>query len=210
MVIRPARLDRPVRLLAIDPKYSDPQLEEIIRISAERARESARAQGYAAGWSQGRQAASGRAALEAQVTQEQIAIEREDAGDRVTALLTALSESIRAARTQAMPEWAEIADVLATGALRLAAAALGRELQSVDGTIAQSVAQALRQIADPGDAVIHLNPAEVGLVDQEAAGVRVVADPNVDLGQVLVLTPAQRLCHDLPAALAAAEEVLKS
>jgi hypothetical protein len=40
--------------------------------------------------------------------------------------------------------------------------------------------------------------------------VRVISDPRVPVGSVVVLTPAQRLRHDLPAALDAAEAVLRS
>jgi flagellar assembly protein FliH len=208
--IRPAKLDRPLRGTAIDPVYSDPHLEEMVRVAAERARQEARAEGYATGWSQGRQAAAERAHLESQAAARQAEAERAELRQRVSELLSALGEATRTARVATLPEWMEVADVLAAGALQLAAAALGRELQTVDGAVLQAVQGALRHLAEPGEAVVHLNPGEAGLVEAAEVGVRVIADPAVQPGTVTVLTPAQRLRHDLPAALAAAQEVLRA
>jgi flagellar assembly protein FliH len=208
--IRPARLDRPMRALAIDPNYSDAHLEELVRVAAERARETARAEGYAAGWSQGRQAAGRQAAIESQAVVSQIEAQRLAVSHQLQQLLIGLAEATAAARQAVAPDWIEVADVLAAGALHLAASALGRELKSVDNQVGEAVASALRQLAEPGEAVIHLNPVEAALVDPATMGVRVIADPDIAPGAVIVLTPAQRLRHDLPAALAAAEEVLRA
>jgi flagellar assembly protein FliH len=210
VTVRAARFDRPMRSLAIDPNYSDAHLEELVRVAAERARETARAEGYAAGWSQGRQAAGKQAQAESQVVAAQFEAQRAAIGQQLQQLLTALAQATAAARQVSAPDWIEVADVLASGALHLAASALGRELKSVDDEVAEAVAGALRQLAEPGEAVVHLNPAEADLVDPIAAGIRVIADPDIAPGTVTVLTPAQRLRHDLPAALAAAEEVLRS
>jgi flagellar assembly protein FliH len=209
--VRPARLDRPLRRTSLDPTYSDPHLEELVRQAGERAREEARAQGYAAGWSQGRQAAALKAESESRLITDRAEGERVVAATRMTQLLSALAEASRAARVAIAPEWIEVADVLADGALQLAAAALGRELQSVDGAIAHAIKAALRQLAEPGEAVIHLNPADAVLMkDDETIGVTVIADPSVGAGSVVALTASQRLRHDLPAAMAAAEAVLRS
>jgi len=209
--VRPARLDRPLRRAMLDPTYSDPHLEELIRVAADRARHEARAEGYAAGWSEGRQAATVKLQNEKALLAKQAESERALAGHRVAELLVALSEAARSARVSVAPEWSEVADTLAEGALRLAAAALGRELESIDDAVAQAVRGALQRLAEPGTAVVHLNPADAALVlDDPTLGVRVISDPRVPEGSVIALTPAQRLRHDLPAALDAAEAVLKS
>jgi flagellar assembly protein FliH len=209
--IRPARLDRPLRKTSLAPTYTDPHLEELVRVAAERARHEARAEGYAAGWSEGRKAAAVKARAAKDLYAEQVADERALVGQRVRELLAELAAAARTARVTTVPEWTEVADVLAEGSIRLAASVLGRELESVDDAVAQSVRMALRRLAEPGEAVVHLNPTDAALVqDDETLGVRVIADPNIPTGSVLVLTPSQRLRHDLPAALAAAEEVLKS
>jgi flagellar biosynthesis/type III secretory pathway protein FliH len=208
--VRPAQLDRPLRRLSLDPTYTDPHLEELVRVAADRAREAARAEGYAAGWSQGRQAAGERAQLALEQAGEQMDAERHVAGQKVAQLMSTLGDAARAARVAAAPEWAEVADTLAEGALRLAAAALGRELRSFDDSLAQSVKVALQKLSEPGEAVVHLNPADAAMVlDDPELNVRVISDPGVPVGSVVMLTPAQRLRYDLPTALAAAEEVLR-
>jgi flagellar assembly protein FliH len=209
--IRPARLDRPLRRTTLDPTYADPHLEELIRVAAEHARHEARAEGYAAGWSQGRQAAAARSTADHAAMTAQLTAERAAAGKKTARLMTALGEAARAARVTVAPEWSEVADTLAEGALRLAAAALGRELRSIDDAVAQAVHTALQLLTEPGEAVAHLNPADAALaLDEPTLGVRVISDPRVPEGSVIVLTPAQRLRHDLPAALDAAEAVLRS
>jgi len=209
--VRPARLDRPLRATSLDPTYTDPYLEELVRVAADRARHEARAEGYAAGWSQGRQAAAAQAQFESVAVARQVEFERNAASRKAAKFVAALGEAARAARVIVAPEWAEVSDTLAEGALRLAAAALGRELRSIDDAVAQAVKGALRLLAEPGEAVIHLNPADaIQVLDDETLGVRVISDPRVPVGGVLALTPAQRLRHDLPAALDAAEAVLKS
>jgi flagellar biosynthesis/type III secretory pathway protein FliH len=209
--VRPARLDRPLRRTSLDPTYSDPHLEELVRVAADRARHEARAEGYAAGWSQGRQAAAVKAAEESAVVAKQADVDRTATTRKLQGLMTSLSEAARAARVTVAPDWTEVSDTLAEGALRLAAAALGRELRSIDDAVVQAVKGALQRLAEPGEAVIHLNPADAALVlDHETLGVRVISDPRVPVGSVTALTPAQRLRHDLPAALDAAEAVLKA
>ena len=209
--VRPARLNRPLRSTSLDPTYTDPYLEELVRVAAERASHAARAEGYAAGWSQGRQAAATQAEAEKVLAARQLDVEKAAIQQRAAQLLTSLGEAARAARVTVAPEWTEVSDTLADGAMRLAAAALGRELRSIDDGVAEAVRGALRLLAEPGQAVVHLNPADAALVvDDETIGVRVISDPRVPVGGVLALTPAQRLRHDLPDALNAAEAVLRS
>jgi flagellar assembly protein FliH len=209
--VRPARMDRPLRQANLDPTYTDPHLEELVRVAAERARNEAQAEGYAAGWSQGRQAAAIKAQTENATLAQQIASERAIAGQRMAQLLAALSETAKSAKAAVAPDWSEVADTLADGALRLAAAALGRELRSIDDAVVQAVKGALQRLADPSEAVVHLNPEDAALVvENDDLGVKVISDPRVSVGSVIVLTPAQQLRHDLPAALNAAEEVLRS
>ena len=209
--VRTARMDRPLRRVSLDPTYTDPHLEELVRVASERARLEAQAQGYAAGWSEGRQAAALKAQAVEAVAARQAEADRIATGQKMTQLLSALSEAARTARAAEMPEWAEVADTLAEGALRLAAAALGRELRSIDDVTVTSVKAAMALLAEPGQAVIHLNPADAELVlDDPTLGVRVISDPGIPVGAVVALTPAQRLRHDLPSALAAAEAVLRA
>jgi flagellar assembly protein FliH len=210
-VVRPARLDRQLRSGAIDPGYADTRLEEIVSRAAEAARETARAEGYAAGWSEGRQAAAEQARQQQARLAEQAAARLEQDTARVRSLIAELGEAVVAARRAAIPEWEDVADAVADGALRIARAAMARELRSIDEPVADAVRRGLERIADPGEAIIHLHPDDAALIMETMPdGVRVIPDPTVPAGGVVVLTPAQRLRLDLPSALAAAERVLRS
>jgi flagellar assembly protein FliH len=210
-VVRPARLDRQLRRSAIDPAYSDQHLEEIVAKAAEAARERARAEGYAAGWAEGRQAAAEQARQQAAQLAEEAARRLERDTARLRQLIAQLGEAVLTARRSAIPEWEEVADAVADGAIRIARAAMARELRSIDEPVADAVRRGLERIADPGEAVIHLHPDDAATVGASLPeGLRVVPDPTVPAGGVVVLTPAQRLRLDLPSALAAAERVLRS
>ena len=209
--VRPANLDRPLQRGTIDPQYSDPRLEEMVRATAERAREEAQAQGYLAGWSQGRQAA----AEEHVRVQARLQEENQKERARLTVEAQQLLENLRAVTRQVqqstLPQWNEVSDILTEGALRLAEAALGRELRTMDDSVTSAVRTALRQVAASDETEVHLNPADAEVVAEEAVeGVTIVPDPGVPAGAVTVITPTQRLRHDLPGALSAAEEVLRS
>jgi flagellar assembly protein FliH len=210
VTVRPARLDRPLRQGSLDPGYSDPHLEEIVRAATVQAREAAHAEGYAAGWTQGRQAAATTAVQQVRVVQAEQERQRAAASQQVAELISGLSQATAAQSQASAAQWAEIADVLGDGALQLAQAVLARELRSVDDAMALNIRAALQMLADPAQAVVHLHPQDAALVSEPPDNVRIVADPAVPAGGVVALTATQRLRLDLPAALAAAAEVLRS
>jgi flagellar assembly protein FliH len=206
--VRPARLDRQLRQGSLDAGYSDPRLEEIVQAAAEEAREAARAQGYATGWTQGRRAAAAQATLNAQVAQEELRQLKVQAAQEITALLANLAAASATTSQISAQEWSEVADVLGQGAIQLAQALLARELSSVDDTMQLNIRTALQCLADPGQAVIHLHPQDAVLIQDAPDGVRIVPDPAVPVGGVVALTPTQRVRLDLAKALEAAQEVL--
>jgi flagellar assembly protein FliH len=222
--VRPARFDRPLqgaRPGAGRPGVlggaliSDPQLQRQAEEIAERAREEARAAGYAAGWAQGRQAAAECEARERVQRAERARVEQEAATHRMTDLLAGLAHAVAQADLATVPAWTELADTVADGALVIARAVLAREPATVDAEVAEAVRIAVRSLAAGDAVVVHLNPADHGLVTSMPKatvpdGVRLVSDPQVPSGTVIARTPLQRLWVDLPAAVAAAEEVLRS
>jgi flagellar assembly protein FliH len=210
VTVRPARLDRPLQQGALDPGYSDPRLEQMIREATEQAREAAQAQGYAAGWMQGRQAAAAEAQVQAAAAAAQLERERQAVVAEMRQLLGGLAQAANVMSQRSASEWSEVADVLGEGALQLAQALLARELNSVDDALMLNVRAALQQLADPAQAVVHLHPQDAAMIKDVPDGVRIVPDPAVPVGGVVVLTPAQRLRMDLPEALASAQEVLRS
>ncbi|GAB6899880.1 FliH/SctL family protein [Kineosporia succinea] len=208
--VRPANLDRPLHRTSVDPQYGDPRLEEMVRQASARAREEAQAQGYLAGWAQGRQAAAEENVLARASMNEENARIRDEVTQQVHHLLQSMRDAVRQAHEATLPQWKEVADVLTDGALQLAAAALGRELQSVDGQVELAVRSALRHVGASDETVVHLHPDDARMLEDDAVeGVTVVPDATLSPGDVTVLTPTQRLRQDLPGALAAAEEVLR-
>ncbi|MBT0771414.1 hypothetical protein KIH74_20925 [Kineosporia sp. J2-2] len=209
--VRPAQLDRPLHRGTPGAQFSDPKLEQAVRAAADQARTDAQAQGYLAGWAQGRQAAA-EENLAVRATQlEETQQLRAELAHRAEDLMVALREAARQVHEATLPDWNEVADALTDGALRLAKAALGREMSTVDESVEQAVRTAVRQVSASDEAVVHLNPDDAETLGQAGVeGVRIVPDPELAPGSVTVLTPTQRLRHDLPAALAAAEEVLRS
>jgi flagellar assembly protein FliH len=213
--IRVVRFDKPLRTEAESIAWADPRIKLRIDAAARQAREEASALGYAAGWAQGRQASAeqarrddeARAAAATQALQAQ--------GERVQVLLHTLGEAARQATQSAVPAWTEVADAVADGALAIARAALGRELAAVDAEVADAVRTAVRTLAGSGEVTVHVHPRDLDLL-RDLAGddlppyVRLAADPTVAPGSVVAATPVQRLLRDLPAAVARAEEVLRS
>jgi flagellar assembly protein FliH len=213
--VRAVRFDRPLHgagFRGVPAGWGDAGLDTALAEAAEAARAEGVAQGYAAGWAAGRQAAAEREAAEAVERARAAEADRRALAARAESLLAALAASATSAARAAEPTWAELADVLADGALSLARSALARELGSVDADLELRVRAALRLIGGDGRVVVLLAPGDAATL----AGVRLpegtelVADPAVAPGTVAVRTDARRLLLDVPAAIAAAEEVLRS
>jgi flagellar assembly protein FliH len=210
-LVRPANLDRPLHRGSVETQYSDPRLEELVRVAAARAREEAQAQGYLAGWAQGRRAATEDSARARAGQQQENQRLRAEITGEAQHLMESLRDAAREVQEAQLPEWNEVVDALTDGALRIARAALGRELRSTDDQVTLAVRTALQHVGASTETLVHLNPDDAELLkDEVAEGVTIVPDPALLPGSVTVLTPTQRLRQDLPAALAAAEEVLRS
>jgi flagellar assembly protein FliH len=213
--VRVVRFDRPLRTEAESIAWADPRIKQRIDDAARRAREEASTLGYAAGWAQGRQAAAEQARRDDEARAAVAARALLEQGERVQALLRTLGEAARQATVSAVPAWTELADAVADGALAITRAALGRELAAVDAEVADAVRMAVRTLAGSSEMTVHVHPRDLNLL-RELAGeelpshVRLAADPTVAPGAVVAATPVQRLLRDLPAAVARAEEVLRS
>jgi hypothetical protein len=82
----------------------------------------------------------------------------------------------------------------------------------VDADLELRVRAALRQVAGDGRVVVLLAPADAATLAgaRLPEGTELAADPTVAPGTVAVRTDSRRLLLDVPAAVAAAEEVLRS
>jgi flagellar assembly protein FliH len=176
------------------------------------AREQGLAEGYAAGWATGRRAAAEAERREAAERAEREEATRRQLAARTQPLLAALAETARAFTEQVAPAWDEIGDVLLEGALRVAAAALGRELEAVDAVVLEAARTALRLLPTAEVVALHVNPVDVALVGEGENlpdGLRLVPDATVPAGTVVARSPLQSLPVDLRHALAGVEEVLR-
>ncbi|HYY12602.1 MAG TPA: hypothetical protein VE781_16825 [Kineosporiaceae bacterium] len=211
--VRTVRFDRPLGGGAGAGRgWGDPALEASLADAHAAARAEGLAQGYAAGWAAGRQAALEREASDAADRARALETERRAFAARAQGLLVALADAARSAATSSEPTWDELAGVLADGALALARAALARELAAVGDDVERRLRAALGAVAGDGTVVVRVAPADLALLDgaELPEGVHVTADAGVAPGTIAVRTDAQRLLLDVPAAVAAAEEVLRS
>jgi flagellar biosynthesis/type III secretory pathway protein FliH len=208
---RPAKLDRPLSRGGLD-SLSDPRMQASLAEAIEQAREAALAEGYAAGWALGSKAAAERADAAERARKAEMATGRLSLAKHAKPLLAALAEASRRQQQATLPAWHEVADALADGALAIAAAALDRELRAIDAPVVEALKVALRALSGQEVVAIRLHPDDAAMLDADVLpdGVRLVPDADVPRGGVLAQTPAQRLLMHLPAALAAAEEVLRS
>jgi flagellar assembly protein FliH len=209
-----ARLDRQLAAGFSGHGWAHPQIEQQIAVARRQAVEAARSEGYATGWAQGRRAAA--EAADALARERDVAAARlaERAAVQFESLLAALTKAVHAADAAAVPAWDEVGDAIVEAALGIARAALVRELGSLDDATVEALRTAVRALGDPGEVTVLVHPSDAPLFaavppDRRPATLRIVTDPTVAPGTVAARTPAQRVAVELPAALAAAEEVLR-
>jgi flagellar assembly protein FliH len=207
--VRTVRFDRPLVDL---PSWADPRLARQLADAARTARERGLAEGYAAGWAQGRRAAAETARAEATARAEREKATRRQVAARAQTLLAALAQTARTLTEQVTPAWDELVEVLLSGSLQIAAACLARELAATDTEALEAARAALRLLPSTEAVALHLHPDDAALLGEEAAlpdGVTIVPDVGVAAGTVTARTPLQSLPVDLSAGLRAAEEVLR-
>jgi flagellar assembly protein FliH len=208
---RAVRFDRPLLDLH---SWADPRLARDLAEVSRAAREQGLAEGYAAGWAQGRRAAAETERTEATRREQAAEAVRRQTATRAESLLTALAATARTIADQAAPAWDELVDVMLDGSLRLAGVSLQRELASVDSEVLEATRTALRLLPAGESVTLHVHPDDVALLVDPAvdlpAGLSVTGDPTVAAGTVVARTPLHSLPMDLRAALRVAEEVLRS
>ena len=157
----------------------------------DRERASARAQGYAAGWSHGAQAAQASVAEAGERRQRAreagVAAER----SRLERAVAALVEAAAQLEQRTAPVLAEASDAVLDIALQVAAAVLGHEALSSSTSGRGALARAL-DVADTGGALrVRLHPLDVGALTAEQRSaleprVTFVTDISLDRGDAMV------------------------
>ncbi len=212
--VRAARFDRPLagaEAARLGAGWGDPALDALLADAVEEGRRQGLAQGYATGWAAGRRAAAEREAVETAARAEQAEADRREQARRADQVLASLAAAAATLAGTHAPGYEELADVLTDGALAIARAAVARELLSVDDDLERRVRAAVRELAGDGHLVLHLHPDDAALLAGAAvpAGAELVPDPAVTRGTVSVRGEVRRLHHDVAAAVAAAQEVLR-
>jgi flagellar assembly protein FliH len=210
-----ARLDRQLAAGAIGHGWAHPQIEEQIARVRQAAVESARSEGYAAGWAQGRRAATQALEVDREHLEAQAKQRTQAQAARVEAALAVLADALARVEEAAVPAWDELADSLVDGAIGIARAVLARELGSLDASTVEALHTAVRCLGRPAEVSVLAHPDDVAVLDAVAAGRRpagldLVPDPSQRPGTLVTRTLTQRVATGIPAALAAAEEVLRA
>jgi flagellar assembly protein FliH len=189
----------------------DRTTEATLETLAERTRAAARAQGYAAGWAEGRRRAlddaqSTRAAQEALAATERVAQLGEQ--DRLVAALLAAAEQARADFDR---RYDALAGQALDLALRIAEEVLQREVGVADDAGADALRRALAPVDPRVTVTVRLNPADHDRLDPgvlEGRPVTVVADPGVARGDAVAETDDGLVDATVSGALARVREVL--
>jgi flagellar assembly protein FliH len=194
-----------------DTVRGDAATEATLSGLAGRSREAARAQGYAAGWAEGRRGALARAHDE----QDSLVRAFEDRSRRALAAqqsaADALTAAVRNTQTTTRTLQGDLAEQALDLALQIAEVVLGRELELAGDPAADALRRALRTI--PGDVAVvaRLHPDDLDALDRSVLADRpatYVADPTVSRGDAVVETDSCVIDAGVAAALARVREVL--
>lgn len=210
--VRAVSFDRPLQRHELG--WADPRVAERIASVEKSARERAHSLGYAAGWAEGRKAAAEQERHDRSERELRLQEQLREQSREARELLTSLAETVRTTRRAVQPTWDQTADLLVDGAIRLARAALARELTAVDDVVVDAVRTALHALDETGEIQVRINPSDLAtasrlLEDQIPTNVRLLPDPEVASGTVQAVGSARRLLYDVPAALARAEEAMR-
>lgn len=179
-----------------DGVRGDEATEATLRGLAAQSREAARAQGFAAGWAEGRRGSVARTeeAHEAQVLAfdqqgRRVLAAQQSAADALGRAVLAF-EQVAAART------AELTAQAVDLALEIAEAVLGRELAALDDVAAEAVRRAAQVAPVDVPLTVRLHPQDLADLDEQAVSestlrdrsVTWVADAGVARGDALVET----------------------
>lgn len=197
----------------------DPVAERLLTDLAESAKRAAHAQGYAAGWAEGRKAAE--QAVRNEMAEEVAAVAR-DAQERHMSIEMALDEDhsntmrVLASAIDAVTGVVDQARVTVEEqalqlAIHLTQTLLDIELGGPDGPAAIAIRRAMQHAQGEELLAIHLNPGDTGAPDTAPLtqrGVKIVADQSLQPGDALVELADGILDLRISAARARVREVL--
>ncbi len=189
----------------------DQVTESTLAALAEDARVAARAQGYAAGWAEGRRTFLAQVAA----AEREHAARRAAEEDRARVEHRAATMALATAVDEAQTEVRRTRDLLAARAvdlaLQIAEAVLGRELELAADPGADALRRAVELLPVDVPVTVRLHPADRAQLDAGVLGnrsVRLVDDSALGRGDAVVETEEQVVDATIGAALARVREVL--
>ncbi len=191
--------------------HGDPVTQSTLAGIAERSRDAARAQGFAAGWAEGRRVAREQVAESARQHASDLAERTQVLVARQQAAAGALEAATTRCAVTARDVSQQICDQALELALQIAEAVLGRELVTADDPGADALRRALVHVDPEVPLVVRLHPVDRDALDPLVLAGRsftVVADPSVDRGDAVVETETNVVDASLSDALARVREVL--
>ena len=195
----------------ISSVLGDPATEDTLRRLAERSRDAARAQGFAAGWAEGLRASAQRSST-AYGEQTRALQHRSDtllAAQR--SALSALQEAVGRCADTTSALHAELTAAAVDLALQIAEAVLGRELEIATDPGSDALRRALVGIPIDVPVTVRLHPADLDVLDRDVVADRAVtfvADATITSGDALVETEDGIVDAGIAAALERVREVL--
>ena len=214
--VRPARLDRPLtgaQSVGRGGAWGDPALDAALAEAIDDGRRQGSAQGYAVGWAAGMRAAADRGARgDSGPGRRRRRPQRRERLGRAESLLAALAEARREVAASAARPGSSSPTCSRTGPWPSPARLSPASWPPSTTTSCGGSAPPSQVLADDGRLVVHLHPDDVGrpVGGRLPGGTQLVPDAAVRPGTVDVQGDVRRLRLDVPAAVAAAEEVLRS
>ncbi len=189
----------------------DSATEASLQGLAERSGRAARAQGYAAGWAEGRRAGLARAAEEAVAGTERLAQQQERHRAEHAQALRALDVAVEQMQDAVAETVSQLSGQAVEMALQIAAAVIGREVATAVDPGADAVRRALADVSPAKAVTVWLHPEDRAALDLtvlEGRDVVVLDDLTLSRGDAVVETDENLVDATLGTALARVREVL--
>jgi flagellar assembly protein FliH len=216
---RPARISSDLRTspfvgrLGVDPRLVDPTLEAVVAQAEERARATGWERGRQEGRAAARQELAELAAVQDQARAEQLQAQERRRAQELTRVVDALRLTTADLDAREAPAFADIERSVATMAVQIAEALIGRHLELGKSPALDAVQRALALAPRQSAAIVRLHPdSTLGLPDVSDAvpggSVTIVADPSVEIDGCIVEAGNRTIDAQLGPALQRLREVL--
>lgn len=170
----------------------------------DRAEEEARTRGHAAGYAAGAAQARREAAVAAAAAEERSVLAAEQAEARVRSALNALNTAVSTLNTRTVPVLETMEAQVASAAVEIAEALLGRELSTAEDSGLSALQRALNPDVPGKVHTIRMNPADLAAIPENTraeVNASLVGDPSLASGDAVAEYPNGFLDARLSSAL---------